>query len=138
MSEEEMGTALRDHALGTAQRVLSRLGGPLDARTLEQFMALEGGLRYPTELRFDGKGLEAHQFAQPAFRGAGRKRRCVLHIHPRYEEQVDAHPYIVAYMVAAINYGAAATGSLCELLGAALVGMSVDDFYEKICYLADH
>lgn len=137
MDADELEASLKSHALRTADRARAKLGGPLNESNLSQFLQDEDCLRYPTELRFDDLNLESHQFAEPAFEVVNEERRCVLHIRAKYERQPRTHPYIVAYHAAAINYAQAASSSLCEIYGAALLDMSVDDFYAAVCQVAD-
>jgi len=52
--------------------------------------------------------------------------------------QAETDQYLIAaYMAASINYGKAATPELSEIVGSILTGLSVDDFYESICRIAD-
>ncbi len=137
MQDDEAIAALSDHAAEAAQRARTALGGNLVAANLDAFLRDRACLRVPTELRFDGLGLDPHQFAHPAFLTENGERLCVLHIRPEYENLPDTHAYIVAYMAAAINYGAAASAELCETFGAALMGMATADFYAEVCRIAD-
>ena len=137
MGDDEAVAALGHHAAEAAQRARAALGGSLDAANLDAFLSDRTGLRLPTELSFDGLGLDPHQFAAPAFVTQNGERRCILHIRPQYEDLPDTHAYIVAYMVAAINYGAAASAELCETYGAALLGMETAEFYAEVCRIAD-
>jgi hypothetical protein len=136
-SAEEMTKLLWAHADTTAERVLDLLGGPLSSNNLSRF--LEGGdsLRYPTEILFSEEGLEEHQFAEPVFYAGKSGQCCMLHIHPRYQNYPEAIPYLVAYMAAPINYGDSADGDLCEHLGAMLVKQEREEFYARVCQLAD-
>ncbi len=137
MHDDEAAAALSRHAVEAAQRARTALGGKLDAANLDAFLSNRTCLRLPTELRFDGIGLDPHQFAAPAFLTENGERRCILHIRPQYENLPDARAYIVAYMAAAINYGAAASAELCETYGATLLDIGVEDFYAEVCRIAD-
>ena len=137
MQDDEAIAALNHHAAEAAQRARAALGGKLDAANLDAFLSDRTFLRVPTELRFDGLGLAPHQFATPAFISENGERQCILHIRPHYENLPDTHAYIVAYMAAAINYGAAASAELCETYGATLLGVGVEDFYAAVCRIAD-
>lgn len=137
MDAEELEASLQSHALRAARRACAKLGGPLDETNLARFLQDTDCLRYRTELRFDDAGLDPHQFAEPAFEAVEGERRCILHVRSRFRVRVESHPYIVAYMAAAINYGPAASGPLCELHGAALMNLSIQDFYDAVCAMAD-
>jgi hypothetical protein len=137
MSDDEFFSSLHEHALEAARRSVEILEQPLCAENLETFLCSDVCLRLPTELRFDEEGLDAHQFAEPSFVMRDGLRRCVLHVHPRYEERPETHAAIVAYMAAAINYGSSASSDLCEEYGATLTGVPVDEFYDTVCRVAD-
>ncbi len=135
--EEELRQLLWAHADTTAERILERLGGPLDGRNLATLLNDGACLRYPTSVKFTEEALEGDLFAQPVFQGDGSAMLCVLHVHPRYQFHPTALPHLVAYMAAVINYADAADSDLCEHFGAMLVGQSRDDFYQNVCDLAD-
>ena len=129
--------SLRTHAQTAAQRALGKLGGPLVSANLAGFLGDSDCIRYPTEIVYDGTGLDPHQFAEPFFEDVDGARHCRLHVHPRFAGHPEALPYFVAYMAGAINYGKVVSTQLCEAFGAALVGMEPDAFYEKVCALYD-
>lgn len=137
MRDDEAIAALNDHAVNAAQRACAALGGKLHSGNLDAFLSNRACLRLPTELRFDGLELDPHQFANPAFVTENGERRCILHVRPLYKDRPDTHATIVAYMAAAINYGAAASAELCETFGAILLGIDAEEFYTEICRIAD-
>jgi hypothetical protein len=130
-------TALFEHARYAAARACARLGAPLSAQNLQEFLSDEECLRYPTRLVFDRAHLESRQFAQPVFSSSKEGLLCDLHIDPKLQNRPDVLYLAVAYMAAVINYGEAATPDLAEMMGALLAGMDQEQFYEKICEIAD-
>lgn len=136
-SADEVRKLLWAHADASAERILAQIGGTLCLDNLQQFLEGETGLRYPATVAFDATPLEPHQFAEPVFHDQDGERRCCIHVHPRYEAQPNALPFLVAYMAAVINYGDAADADLCEHLGAMLVGDTRQAYYERLCRLAD-
>jgi hypothetical protein len=135
-SFDEVQALLDRHADAVAARAVAKLGGPLTPENLEQFLGDQDCLRCPTRIAYSSEGLEPHQFAEPIMSAENGVRHCALHVHPRYADQAEALPYFVAYMAAAINYGGAASAELCERYGAALLGLTVDVFYERVCAFA--
>lgn len=128
---------LVEHARLHAERVAARLGGPLSAENLAQFLTDSNCLRWCTEIVFDATPLEPHQFAQPIIGGPEHLRTCTLYVHPRFAQHPAALPFFVAYFAAVINYGIAAGPDLCEAHGAALLGMKEDAFYAALCAAVD-
>lgn len=137
MDPQEAEQALHAHALEGAERVRRNLGGALCSQNLPEFLEADGCLRCPTELCFDEYDFEAHQFAEPEFITISGQQKCILHLRAKYETRAEDHPYLVAYMAACINYRDAATAALCEEYGAALLGLEVQTFYEKVCAIVD-
>lgn len=137
MGDEELVSVLHDHVENSARKASDKLGGPLCTDNLDVFLNDPSCIRIPTELIFDGYGMEMHQFASPEFVTIDGERRCILHVQPRYTIQPESIPYMVAYMAVAINYGTAATAALCETYGAIVMQLSEDAFYDAICRVAD-
>jgi hypothetical protein len=83
--------------------------------------------------------MAMHQFAQPAPdpddpAGTG----VVLHLRPTLEHRPELMPLAVAYTVPIINYGeSVVTDAHCLLYGATLLGELEEDFYARICAMAD-
>lgn len=134
-SVAHLESALQKHAAIAAQQVHAKLGTQLSSSNLNEF--LQFCLRFPTVLQFDDRCLERQQFAQPRFVGCDGDKSCVLNIRPQFHSDAEALTFIVAYMAATVNYGEAASSSLCEEFGANLMGMEVDDFYSSVCKIAD-
>lgn len=137
MEDGEVVSVLHEHVVKSAGKASEKLGGPLCADNLDLFLSDPDCLRVPTKLVFDGFGVDMHQFANPEFVLVDGLRQCILHIRPHYADLTESHPYIVAYMTAAINYGTGATAALCETYGAIVMQMQEDAFYEAVCRIAD-
>jgi len=132
-NERPFDAALFEHARFAAERARARLGSPLNPANLQAFLTDPQCLRYHTRLAFDRTGLEPHQFAQPELQG----NECCLHVDPHLKDKPDMLCLAVAYMAAVINYGDAATPELAEMLGSLLTGIEQEEFYEKMCAIAD-
>jgi hypothetical protein len=61
----------------------------------------------------------------------------VLYLRPRLRDRPDLLPLAVAYMIPLINYGDIITDEHCLRYGATLLGLTEDDYYRKLCALAD-
>lgn len=137
MGDNEFVSVLHDHVVKAARKASDKLGGPLCTDNLDVFLTDPECLRVPTTLVFDGFGVDMHQFANPEFVIVDNKRRCILHVRPQYADLPESHPYIVAYMAVAINYGTGATPALCETYGAVVMQIPEDEFYHAVCRVAD-
>ncbi len=130
-------TALREHL--HAQAVVARkTHGPLFFENLEALLSDPACLRYPTRLVFEFGEMASHQFAQPGIdpRDPDQHRR-VLYLRPLLRPQPALVVLAVAYMIPAINYGDVITDDHCLLYGATLLELTEEEFYRRICDLAD-
>ena len=60
-----------------------------------------------------------------------------MNVHPAFETQLDVVPALVLYQLVVVNYGGFATADDAEAFGAAALGMSINEYYEMICDLAN-
>jgi hypothetical protein len=99
---------------------------------------LTSGVRYPTRLVYEFGEMAMHQFAQPDFdyRNPDENGR-VLYPRPLLRARPDLVVLAVAYMTPLLNYGEIIKDENCVLYGATLLGLMEDEFYQKICALAD-
>lgn len=129
--------ALREHL--HAQAVVAHAKyAPLTFEKLPRFLLDPDCLRYPVRLAFEFGEMAAHQFAEPGldFRdptGQGR----VLYVRPCLRQRPDDVVAAVAYMVPVINYGPVIRDEHCLLYGATLLGLTEEEYYQRLCELAD-
>jgi hypothetical protein len=115
-----------------------RKHAPFAGDHLETLLADPECVRYPTRLVFEFGEMAMHQFAQPEPdprnpEGNGR----VLYLRPQLRNRPDLTLLALAYMLPVINYGDIITDEHCLLYGATLLGLTEEEFYHRICALAD-
>jgi hypothetical protein len=129
--------SLRDHLVAQAV-VAHQKHAPLDSAKLDALLHDPDCLRHPVRLVFEFGEMAMNQFAQPDLdwrdpTGNGR----VLYLRPVLRERPGLLPLAVAYMIPVINYGDIITDEHCLLYGATLLGLTAEEYYAKICSLAD-
>lgn len=135
---EQLGQqSLREHILAQAV-VAHQKHGPLTADKLDALLHDPACLRHPVRLVFEFGEMAMHQFAQPDidWRNTEQDGR-VLYVRPLLKNRPDFLPLAVAYMIPLINYGDIISDDHCLLYGATLLGLLEDEYYEKMCALAD-
>ena len=141
LSSEELAKlgddSLREHLLAQAT-VAHQKYAPFTAATLDAYLKDPACLRYPVRLVFEFGDMAMHQFAQPApaFRSSDPDAR-VLYLRPLLREHPDLVILAVAFVVPVINYGDVVTDEHCLGYGATMLGLLQEEFYEKLCALAD-
>lgn len=137
LTEQDGRVALRDHAVEKASAARRRYGGCVDSEAIVRMLDDRDVVRWPTRLRFDLSGLEQGEFAHAQPVGDHPRDGFVLFVHPAFEHTPEAWPPLIAYHIVRINYGDIASHEEAELFGATLLGIDVDEYYERLCNLAD-
>ncbi len=129
--------SLRAHLLAQAL-VAHQKYAPVTAEKLEAFLHDTDCMRYPVRLVFELGEMAMNQFAQPDIDWRNREQDGrVLYLRPQLCERPDLLPLAVAYMVPVINYGAIISDQHCLLYGAAVLGLMEEEYYSRLCAMAD-
>ncbi|MBL9172137.1 MAG: hypothetical protein JNL10_01260 [Verrucomicrobiales bacterium] len=129
--------SLRQHLLAQAVVAHCRYG-PLDLDRLERMLRDTECLRHPVRLVYEFGEMGLHQFAQPDldWRNTEEDGR-VLYLRPTLRGRPDDILPAVAYMIPVINYGDVVNDEHCVEYGATLLGLTSEEYYGRICRLAD-
>lgn len=137
LTEHDGRIALKDHILARARAARARHGPEIDGPKILRMLNDREFVRYPLGVRFDAAALQPKEFAHAIPLGSHPGQGFCLFIHPAFEHRPDLWPLIIAYHIAPVNYGEIADAEDCELLGATLLGMDVEAYYQSLCELAD-
>lgn len=129
--------ALHDHIAAVASAAREEYGPHLDLDAIQKILEDRSVVRYPVTLKFDAAPLQTGEFAFPEPNGCHPSEGFTLFVHPRLESNSEAIPLLVAYQLVRINYGDVASHEEAEIFGSTLCGMDRDEYYERICTLAD-
>jgi hypothetical protein len=136
-TEQDGNEALREHIAVKAHEARLRYGLYIDAETMYRILDDRKVCRFPVGVRFDTEQLEPGEPAYPMPLGERPTEGFCLFVHPVFEDQPDLIPLIVAYYIAAMNYGEIVTREEAELFGATLLGLEIDTYYQAMCEIAD-
>ncbi len=137
LTEQDGHRALRDHILEKATAARTAHGPMIDADAIMRVLDDRTVVRYPVGVRFDGAPLETGEFGQALPLGEHPSKGFCLFLHPMFEAMPEVWAMLIAYHIPPINYGDIAGPEDCEAFGATLVGMDVEEYYERLCELAD-
>ena len=135
-TEADGKIALRDHVVEKALDARRRYPNLDGEAVISAFLNDKECVRFATELSFDATCLQDGEFAWAGQKGDGPSDGYRLHVHPRFRND-PILPRLIAYHVARINYGDIVTSEEAELYGSALLGLSVEDYYQSLCQAAD-
>jgi len=94
-------------------------------------------VRYPCEIVFDATSLLPGEFVQPVQKARQPEEGFTIFVHPVFEAQPDQVPGLVLYHLVTINYGEFASAEDAETFGAAALGITRDEYYERLCGVSD-
>jgi len=135
---EQLGQeSLRAHLQAQAV-VAHQKHGPVTVEKLDALLHDPDCLRHPVRLVFEFGEMAMHQFAQPDidWRNPDQDGR-VIYVRPLLRDRPDLLPLAIAYMIPLVNYGEIISDEHCILYGATLLGMMEEEYYARLCAMAD-
>lgn len=126
--------SLREHILAQAV-VAHHRHAPLNPDKVAALLRDPVCVRYRARILFELGDMATHQFVHPGPRPGNDDM--VLFVHPALADHPECLPAAVAYAIPQINYGDPVTDDHCLLYGAALLGMTVEEYYARLCAIAD-
>ena len=137
LTAEDGYRALREHVVERARSARARYGPAIDASAIARMLADPEVVRFPTRLVFDSAPLLPGEFAHALALGERPSDGFALVVHPSLELDAGELPLAVAYHLVSINYLDVVTAHEAELFGATLLGLTLDEYYARLCSLAD-
>lgn len=137
LTADDARLALNGHVCERAALARRRYGPHIDVPALMRILEDREIVRYPVTLRFDAAPLQPGEFAFAAQRGARPSEGFDLFVHPHFRDRCDDLPLLIAYHLVCVNYGEIVTHEQAERFGATLLGLDVDEYYRRLCDLAD-
>jgi len=129
--------SLNAHVAEKGAEVRARYGPRLGWGGLQRLLQDRAQVRYPCDLVFDAAPLRPGEFAHPVARGERPEEGFTLFVHPVFMAQPDEVPLLALYQLVLVNYGGFASPDDAETYGAAALGLSRDEYYQRLCALAD-
>lgn len=125
------------HAASKGAEIRDKYGPEIGWGQFQQILNDRTVVRYPCEAVFDSTGLLPGECAHAGAKGENPGDGFVIYIHPFF---VSKPPYAIAlalYQLVAVNYGPFASSDDAEAFGAAVLGISTDEYYQQMCQIAD-
>lgn len=129
--------SLNDHVADKGVEVHAKYGPRIGWKELQLMLQDRSVVRYPCEIAFTSEGLREGEFAYPHPNGDAPEDGFVIRVHPLFMTELARVPLLVLYQLVVVNYGDFASIDDAETFGAAALGMDKEDYYQKVCGLAD-
>lgn len=114
-----------------------KYGPGVDAAAVLRLLDDREFVRYPVGVRFATDGLQKGEIAHAEPLGDHPKQGFCLFVHPGLESRREDWAAVIAYHIPPVNYGDIAEPEDCEAFGAALLGVDVESYYQRLCEIAD-
>lgn len=137
LTAETVRQSLASHAAEKGAEIFAKYGPEIGWRELLRILDDRACVRYPCQVQFDAAGLQPGEFAHPVPAGDRPEGGFTLYVHPLFMTQLDAVPCLVFYQLVLVNYGPFASSDDAESFGAAALGLGRDEYYTRLCELAD-
>jgi hypothetical protein len=137
LTADDVRQSLNAHVAGKAAEIRARYGPDLGWPALQRLLRDRTQVRYPCDLVFDGGPLQPGECAHPVAKGRCPEDGFILFVHPVFLAQLQQVPLLVLYQLVVVNYGEFASSDDAETFGAGALGLSRDDYYRRLCALAE-
>lgn len=129
--------SLHEHAVARGTEIFLRYGPELGWEGLQRLLADPTQVRYPCAVAFDSAGLRPGELSHPEPRGPRPEDGFTMFVHPTLQGNFRDVVGVVLYQLVAVNYGDFASADDAEGFGAAALGLTRDEYYDRLCALAD-
>jgi hypothetical protein len=137
LTAEDARRSLREHVAAKGEELRAKYGPRIGWAELQRILQDRSCVRYPCDIVFDAAPLQPGEFAWPAPKGDRPEDGFTMYVHPFFLTQPDVVPYLVFYQLVLVNYGPFASPDDAETFGAAALGLDTDEYYARLCELAD-
>jgi len=137
LTEDAGLEALRLHVVDKALEARAKHGPRLDAAAMRRLVADRSVVRFRADVVFDEGPLRPGEFGWAMPLGERPHDGFALVLHPTLQDRPEDWPLCAAYHLVSINYLDVATSAEAEAFGAALFGLDIDEYYERLCRIAD-
>ncbi len=137
LTADDARQSLTAHVAAKGEELRAKYGPGIGWNELLRILEDRSACRYPCEVIFDAGPLQSGEFAFPVAKGAHPEDGFTLCVHPRFEPQADRAVYLVLYQLVQVNYGEFVSAADAETFGAAVLGISNEEYYQILCEMAD-
>lgn len=137
LTADDARQSLAAHVEAKGVEIFCKYGPHIGWGQLPLLLADRAYVRYPCEIVFDAAPLQSGEFAVPLQKGGRPEEGFTMFVHPIFMTQLEEVPALVLYQLVALNYGVFASAHEAETFGAAALGITRDEYYDRLCGLSD-
>jgi hypothetical protein len=129
--------SLNAHVASKGAEVRAKYGPAIGWKELGLLLEDRVYVRYPCKIEFNADSLQPGEFAHPVQNGEHPEDGFTLYVHPLFLLDLPSVPLLVLYQLVVVNYGDFASPDDALTFGATALGLSDEDYYAKLCELAE-
>jgi len=137
LTSDDFKESLSSHVAAKGEDIRARYGPQIGWKELRKILGDRSAVRYPCEIIFDAAQLQPGEFAHAAPNGGNPEDGFNIYVHPFFMLDRSRVPHLVLYQLVLVNYGPFASADDAETFGAAVLGLSRDEYYAMLCELAE-
>jgi hypothetical protein len=137
LTADDVKQSLAAHVAVKGEEIHAKYGPHIGWKELLLILEDRTCVRYPCEILFDAAKLYEGEMAHAVAKGEHPEEGFAIHVHPLFMTDLSRVPYVVLYQLVIVNYGEFASADDAEAFGAAVLGISRDEYYKVMCELAD-
>ena len=137
LTADDARQSLAAHVEAKGVEIFCKYGPQIGWSQLPLLLADRAYVRYPCEIVFDAAPLQSGELAVPLQKGGRPEEGFTMWVHPLFMTQLAVVPALVLYQLVALNYGVFASAHEAETFGAAALGITRDEYYDRLCAIAD-
>ncbi len=134
---EDAQVSLTAHVATKGAEINQKYGPRIGWAELLRILDDRACVRYPCEIVFDDGPLRDGEFAHPVAKSDNPEDGYRMHVHPFFSVEPGLLPALVLYQVVLINYGDFASPEDAETFGAAVLGITPEEYYDTLCAASD-
>lgn len=128
---------MQAHAASKGAEIYDKYGPAIGWGEFLKILEDRSVVRYPCEAVFDASVLLPGECAHAQGKTDNPNDGFTIFIHPFFVSNPPDAVLLGLYQLVVVNYGPFASSDDAEAFGAAALGISPDDYYERICRVAD-
>jgi hypothetical protein len=137
LTPDDARQSLTAHVAAKGAEIRAKYGPVIGWDELQRILADRTCVRYPCELVFGAAPLDPGETAHAVPKGERPEDGFALHVHPFFQDRLPQVPLLALYQLVLVNYGEFASADDAETFGASALGLTRDDYYNRLCELTD-
>jgi hypothetical protein len=129
--------SLNAHVVSKGAEIRAKYGPEIGWKELGLLLEDRVYVRYPCKIEFSADSLQPGEFAHPVQNGEHPEDGFTVFVHPLFLLDLPAVPSLVLYQLVVVNYGDFASPDDALAFGATALGLTDEEYYEKLCALAE-